>query len=329
MAVSAVAYFVGPAFILCCLTLILFGISCAQAYTFWTRCRKDPFLLKLCVFLVCILEIFHTVFVLHQLYFYLISSDIPILILDKVIWSVPALLLAAIGMIAMVQGFYIYRIYQLSNHNLYATAAPSLSLAARVGLAILTAILFAEAGTWTEIHTSTRLHVLITFGSSLNVFNDSLITLLFAYYLHTRKTPIGKTQSILRKWTIYTINTGALAIFASAAVIIMYLLSQSIMFAGMYTLVGKIYAFSMLAQLNSREKLRPQCTCTTGMGMHTVRLPQFHCSALADSSNTQPDIQVALDKHSVSNFSIPHERSVGGKDLSSIVEHDDGFHHAL
>lgn len=94
------------------------------------------------------------------------------------------------------------------------------------------------------------------------------------------------------------------------------------MFAGMYTLVGKSAspvfpieirdpndgsqstrsqclhsqcrlfrvrerALIQLHRLNSREKLRPQCACTTGMGMHTVRLPQFHCSALVDSSNTQ------------------------------------------
>lgn len=51
-------------------------------------------------------------------------------------------------------------------------------------------------------------------------------------------------------------------------------------------------------RLNSREKLRPQCACTTGMGMHTVRLPQFHCSALADSSNTQVgSISINCDSH--------------------------------
>lgn len=35
-----------------------------------------------------VLETFHTVFVLHQLYFYLISSDVPILILDNIVWCV-------------------------------------------------------------------------------------------------------------------------------------------------------------------------------------------------------------------------------------------------
>ncbi|KAI0826472.1 hypothetical protein BC629DRAFT_83352 [Irpex lacteus] len=81
--------FMGPAFIIICFSLILYGLSLAQIYFYLTTYR-DHIAVKLLVVFVCILESLHVAFCIHMLYNYLIVDFAnPVNVLN-IIWSTGA-----------------------------------------------------------------------------------------------------------------------------------------------------------------------------------------------------------------------------------------------
>lgn len=254
--IDVAAYF-GPSFMLFCIALILFGAVCTQYYAYWSKRTEDSTMLRCCVLGVFLLETMHTATVLHFLYHYLIESAFDAVGIMHVIWTGGAIIVIAVLIIALVQGFYIHRIYQLSNGNLWAVSALSMSLLLRTAPAIAAGILIIRTGTWITVLNSGILRIVINFSLCMNAVTDAMLTAFFVYYLYKRRTGFDQTQHIVKTLIIYTLNTGALTIMGSLAVVIMFISSRSLLFAGMYAVVGKLYANSMLAQLNTRERVLP------------------------------------------------------------------------
>lgn len=218
----------------------------------------------------------------------------------------------------LTQGFYIWRVHQLSEGNVYATGIPSVSLLIRTGFAIVTAILIEREGRWSLVQSSKVLHIMLTLSLSMNVTTDMLLAVLFTYYLRRRKSAFQQTRNLVDTLILYAVSTGALAVVASLAVIVMFVTVKSLMFAGMYTLVGKVYANSMLAQLNMRKRHK---SCSACGGIKQVCLDN-----LDRKPDTEPmaGIHLNIVKKSVAAFSArPTYRSETSLESGGVEKNQD------
>ncbi|TEB27934.1 hypothetical protein FA13DRAFT_1755957 [Coprinellus micaceus] len=242
--------------------MALWGITCVQTYTYFTRPKKDR---RIVQGLVCsravpsetryltIFDTFDSSLNIHFIYHYTVSNYLQPMALMVPIWSVIAFSNFAI------RTMFAQRIYRLSKGNLILTgfiASLSSVIFALTGT-IITAKAF-QLKTYLELDTLSNL-MYITFafgtGSDLSVASCSLsglltVPLLFEYH----NSASGRTDSMIRVLVMYTVNTGLIVALDAAAGMIAYIvMPNNFIFLGFYLLLSKC---EMNARQDMREKMR-------------------------------------------------------------------------
>ncbi|KAK7676651.1 hypothetical protein QCA50_020395 [Cerrena zonata] len=144
--------------------------------------------------------------------------------------------------------------------------------------------------TWSSFHGSHAwANLTVIVANSLSAVVDGTIALMMIYFLKQNRTGVERTDNAIRWIMAYTVNSGAITMFGSIAIIIMFhAMENSLLFAGVVLVVSKLYANSLLGALNSRhlvrKKLNHQTTAITGV----LTTPHFNINVFAtDSSPTQ------------------------------------------
>ncbi|KAI0826386.1 hypothetical protein BC629DRAFT_1455862, partial [Irpex lacteus] len=122
----------GPFSLLVWISFILYGLSLAQAYIYF-RTYNDRIFLKLTVALLCALQTAQVAANFHFQYAQLILGFNHPEMLLKVLWSEIAALTLELVINALVQSFYIFRIWQLSKKNVPIAVYLATVLWARTG----------------------------------------------------------------------------------------------------------------------------------------------------------------------------------------------------
>ncbi|KAF8894135.1 hypothetical protein BD779DRAFT_978628 [Infundibulicybe gibba] len=92
----------------------------------------------------------------------------------------------------------------------------------------------------------------IELGSS--VLGDVAISASLVYFLHTRRTGFQKTENLVDKLILYSVNVGLVTSAFAIIVLIMWLVFPlNFDFAPFHLTISKLYINSFLASLNSRE----------------------------------------------------------------------------
>ncbi|EIM80970.1 uncharacterized protein STEHIDRAFT_161977 [Stereum hirsutum FP-91666 SS1] len=92
-----------------------------------------------------------------------------------------------------------------------------------------------------------------------NAYNDIVISLVFAYVLHRRKTGLKRSTSMINKFILYSINTSLLtSLFGLAALVEVQTVvrKDSLIFILFFVTEGHLYSNSLLAILNVRNRIR-------------------------------------------------------------------------
>ncbi|KAF8310900.1 uncharacterized protein EI90DRAFT_3098792 [Cantharellus anzutake] len=91
---------------------------------------------------------------------------------------------------------------------------------------------------------------------TLEAAADLVIALSVSYFLQTRRTGVLQTDTVLRKLTIYAINTGLLTSILALVVMFVFAL-YGLHFVHMIFILplGGVYTASLLANLHSRSRL--------------------------------------------------------------------------
>ncbi|KAI0698145.1 hypothetical protein BC835DRAFT_1413278 [Cytidiella melzeri] len=263
---------VAPFAIMIFVAFILFGILSAQCYFYWTTYDEDSTSLRYYVFVVWLIECLHTSFCMHILYSYFIEfyGD-PIHGVAHIVWSAGATIYLEMAIVVMTEGFYIIRIYRLSGSWLVA-GIPTVLLTSRVVLSCVSAAFLYIYPTWASFQSQPVPQHCLTASLSLAVATDFSITVLLAYYLQARRTAFQRTNSIIDTLMRHTIHNGALAMIVSVLVLItLHAIPSSLMFAGFVEVISKLYANSMLATLNARNRVAQ--IATTKGNLNSMEMP--------------------------------------------------------
>ncbi|CAL1703521.1 unnamed protein product [Somion occarium] len=269
----------GPIAITACIALLIYGVTVVQAYAYVLNYKKDDTWVKSLVYGVAFFE-----------------TDL--LAIVHIPWTVPTVFLINCGITILVQGFYIRRIWILSNRSLALLILLITILTLRIGFAIATFAFFVKLDTWQSFRDQTGPLVTISTGLGLAVLMDMCVAGLLIYYLVRGRSGLRRTDGIISFLIAYSVNTGLLSMAVSIAIVFTFaFMKESLIFAGLNLIAGKLYANSLLGTLNARQVLRAQSSRKAHITMpdsHRVILPGEHSRSVQFTSKVSslPDTVV-------------------------------------
>ncbi|KAG1719218.1 hypothetical protein EDB19DRAFT_727074 [Suillus lakei] len=233
-------------------TMLLYGVICMQTFHYWQAYEHDRKILKCLVASIWILETVHTALSIYSIEFYLIMHFGDVTNLEYAVWGMPASYVIGFIIAYAVNLCFIWRILQLSQKRWIAVCFVILATI-RCGFGLANCSLSFYYPMWKIF----RQHVFPTMvvGWVLSAVVDSTIAFTLCLYLRKRRTGMNKTDSILNRLLLYSVNTGAVTSFCAILVVVMFLgLPNNLAFVGFVQVQSKLYAISFLASLNTRKR---------------------------------------------------------------------------
>ncbi|KAI5121950.1 hypothetical protein M0805_002021 [Coniferiporia weirii] len=253
----------------------LWGAGTVQFYLYYDRFwNVDKCWLKLYVVIIWLLDTAHQALVMRGTYALLVTdfSDLASLgILDRTIIDTIALTGFTC---ALVQALFILRIWRLSREN-YVLTGCVISLA--VAEFILFMLYYAKARHYAR---TAQLHAVFGLQSALDVtaaVADISIAGVLVYLLYSRRSGFEKSNTVIKRLIMYTINTGLVTgLCAMAPMISGILWPNTYIYVLFYYLASRLYMNSILASLNSRRSRHDDSSEVSGQGLNVMMRSLFN-----------------------------------------------------
>ncbi|KAM5544719.1 hypothetical protein V8D89_001617 [Ganoderma adspersum] len=231
--------------------LILFGVSLHQAYLYFRVHHADNLWLKLYVVLLVLLDTGHSATLMITCYLKLISHYFDIKYLSKSIWPLSILTLVAGATVLLCQGFFAYRVYRVGRKSKILSVACMFGLLAELGVCVVATVKAFSTATYQEF---TRYTWMLSTALGIAVVVDTVLTAVLIYVLHSSRTGIKSTNTMLDTLVAYAVTTGLLTdIFNTLSFVFALAYSQNLWYTTMNVMATKVYSNSVLAALNYRR----------------------------------------------------------------------------
>lgn len=234
------------------LSLVLYGVSCAQVWHYYISYPKDKLVLKLLVGGVMLSDTGNLVLICIATYSYLITHFGDIAHLNVVNTPIVAQVLFNGITAVLVQIFFTWRIYRLSHKNLWLTGSIAFMIlvqwACNIGYSIVTLQV--------EFFAQTKKEWTAALDLSQAAL-DVVIAACMVWLLWGSKTEFTKTNGMIDKLIVFTVNTGLVtSVCAVIAIIMYYAFPNTLIYVAVYINVGRLYCNSLFATLNARNYIR-------------------------------------------------------------------------
>jgi len=253
----------GALFVAVIVAAELHGVSCLQALYYFTH-QKDSWAFKSLVAVVMIFDTVHQAMISYSLYNYLVTNfnnPLALLYITKVI-QVEVFINGFTAL--FVQGFMTWRLWRLSARNLYLTIPVALLVLGEFGVVLAyTSLSFSlKLRAFTDVE---RIRSILMAINVLAAAGDILIAVILCCLLHRMRTDFQKSNTLINRLIVFTVNTGVITSMFAMASLISYLAARdSFWFIAFFFCTGRVYTNSLLATLNAREFLN------NGAGVHCV-----------------------------------------------------------
>ncbi|KAI0078037.1 hypothetical protein K474DRAFT_1660886 [Panus rudis PR-1116 ss-1] len=291
----------GSCLITMCLAIVLYGITVAQTCIYCASEANDRFWIKATVAAVWMLENAHTVLMIRAIYYYFVSAFGDYLGVLKIDWSVGYVILTEICIVLLVEGFYLRRIWRLSNKNVFVVGSLTVLLIARSGIYAAAGGLLIVGQDWVTFQASRTNNLVVDISAALAAAVDGLVAAAMVYYLRRSRTGAKRTDGFIRWLMAYSVNSGVILVFFSTAVAVTHVyLGHSLVFAGVTTMTSKLYANTFLGTLNGRNFMRhtPKIAPST---MYLTSVDPVLDYSTGSSSGSQPS---RFDKETIQEVPI-------------------------
>ncbi|KAG1842862.1 hypothetical protein DFJ58DRAFT_805439 [Suillus subalutaceus] len=233
-------------------TMLLYGVTCMQTFHYWQTYTRDKKYLKSMVAFIWLLETAHTALSIHFVEYYLIIHFGEFTHLGYAVWSMGATCFIGFFIGYVVNLCFIWRILQLGQNRWIAVCFVAVATV-RCGFGLANCVLSFIYPMWTDFRG--RVFATMVTGQVLSAVVDGVIAFTLCFYLRKRRTGMKRTNSIIKRLQLYSINTGAItSLFAVLAVISFIYLPTTTAFVAFVQVQGKLYATSFLASLNARKR---------------------------------------------------------------------------
>ncbi|KAG2131944.1 hypothetical protein BD769DRAFT_595472 [Suillus cothurnatus] len=278
----------GAGFIGGMVAAILYGITTLQTYLYYVYYPRDTNGLKVLVGSIWVLDTLHVSLMCHALYYYLVTSFGDVDNLATGVWSLFISLGLNLCMAVLVQTYFAFRICHLTRSNIrwWLTSFLMLIVVAHFAFGLETVILMFIKKQFSALSDIT-LYAATPFAIAA-VLSDVFIAASLCILLHGNRSPVIETNTLVNTLIIYAINRCLLtSLVAVAEVIAFAIIPDSLWFIAIDFVIGKLYANSLLASLNSRSALRGRNhtqTDSTSFRINTINLTGLQSSSDGDSN---------------------------------------------
>ncbi|KAI0710218.1 hypothetical protein C8Q76DRAFT_741557 [Earliella scabrosa] len=269
------------------ITGAIFGVSCAQlsvyARHYW---GEDRSLLKTIVTCVWSLDCLHLALYTYTIYHFLVFKHADFIGQLQLPWTSNAQLVINTTLVALVQLFYVLRVWSLCKY-IAVISWLVIMVAACWATGILLVVKSATAESVADI---TTLGNYVIASNALIAGTDIAITVTLVLLLYTSRVSGSRSKRLITRLIFYTINTGIMTSVCALLALVTNLTNRDKNLYILFSYVGaSLYAVSMIASLNAREGLRNHMagasgittmptigTTTSRLGegsKHAVRLP--------------------------------------------------------
>jgi len=246
----------GALFIGAMIALVTYGITMLQSYFYYMSFPKDDIPTKLLVGAIWLLDTLHVVFMCHSLYFYLITGFRNPLVLADGTWALFSSIAINVVISFIVQCFFTKRIFQLCppRKRWWVTGIIAITVLAHFVFGLETVTFLAMIKEFSRFKEVTLIAV-VPFGITA-VLSDIVIAIALCVLLESNRSSFEDTNNLINKLIVFAINrcilTSAVAV---AETIVFSVLPNSFYSLAIDFVIGKLYANSLLAVLNSRAVL--------------------------------------------------------------------------
>ncbi|KAJ8522209.1 hypothetical protein ONZ45_g1149 [Pleurotus djamor] len=286
----------GAGFIGALIAGVLYGITNLQTYFYYVHYPKDGFDLKLLVAFIWVLDTLQFAFVSLTMYHYLVSNYANPIALRDAHWALNISVLMNVIIGVLAQTFFTIRICRRepskaspvggrSHSQASSSVQPKVSMVGAylsqptsvrtldLYLYRPKLILISRFGSsdkvWELINSHPRFikkefsripEITLVAATPFAIFavlSDVAIAAALCVLLHGSRTGFRKTNTIVTQLIVYAINRCILtSVVAIIEVIVFALMPESLWFVAIDFVIGKLYANSLLATLNSRNAIR-------------------------------------------------------------------------
>ncbi|PBK84126.1 hypothetical protein ARMGADRAFT_1055598 [Armillaria gallica] len=294
----------GVAFIGVVVAAILHGVSCVQAWYYFTH-QHDQWPLKSIVVAVIVFDTVHQALICHTVYTYLITHYGNVAELQRTVWSLMAEVFFNGFTAFLVQSFLALRVWRLSNRKILVTAIIALLVVTEFGCVITFGIL-----ALINVHTFAELATLKYLSISVNALaaaGDVLIAGTLSLLLHRSRTGFQKRDTMINQLIIFTVNTGLLTSLCAVASLISILTApNAFIYITFFFCMGRLYSNSLLATLNARQRIR---TAAEGINSSSeISFSLKDISKISTYSSRGPNIHIQID--AIEEFTSDADRNV-------------------
>ncbi|KAJ7611295.1 hypothetical protein FB45DRAFT_941481 [Roridomyces roridus] len=288
----------GPMLIGALLSAIFYGVTLLQTYLYYDKYgREDSWLLLSLVGFLTFIDLLAIILNIDAMwYFFIANFGNPFIFLTPY-WTylVPIAMSVLIG--STVQWFYALRVWRLGKREFIAPIV--IAILAIVSLVTMT--MYVALAMIRGLTAIPKITWLSTTSLSCSLAADIIIATAMIFYLSQNgQKGFKKTDHVLRKLMVYTINTGVVTTICNIITLILGLkYPTSFLNTLTFFLLSKCYMNSMLAFLNARESLRVQAG--------TVR--SFNLSHMHHHHTATPaDIEVQVE--ATTTYTRDHEMTL-------------------
>lgn len=240
-------------------TTTIYGITTLQAYLYYISFPKDGNATKLLVASIWGLDTLHVIFMCHAVHYYLIVGFVDHSVLVDGTWTLFMSLTVNILLAFIVQLFFTHRIFLLCSpqKRWWVTGMIGVCVVAHFSFGMNTVVNLFKKKAFVRLKE-------ISFSSAVPfgvfaILSDILIAVALCVLLDSNRSSFEDTNSIINKLIIFAINrcilTSAVAIVET---IVFSVLPNSFYSFAIDFVIGKLYANSLLAVLNSRSRAEPR-----------------------------------------------------------------------
>ncbi|KAJ8695577.1 hypothetical protein PTI98_008167 [Pleurotus ostreatus] len=238
----------GAAFVGVIVAAVLHGVSCAQAWYYFTH-QNDKWLVKTLVSFVMLFDTIHQILISHTVYTYLVSNYNNQEQLKYLVWSVLVEVLFNQGFTAfLVQSFLARRVWQLSGRNVWLTGLVAFLVLSEFGCVLGYALQLTN--------NSLRLRNSQLLSTLWGAAGDVVIAFALCVLLHRSRTGFQRSDSMINKLIIFAVNTGVLTSLCAIASLISAIAPGTFLYIAFFFCLGRLYSNSLLATLNARKMIR-------------------------------------------------------------------------
>ncbi|KAH8796173.1 hypothetical protein DL96DRAFT_1826033 [Flagelloscypha sp. PMI_526] len=247
----------GSLLIGCFVACLLLGVTTAQLYLYLKKFSEDPIWVKSLAFAVWTLELCHQIMFSHVLYVLLIiqyGNPNSLVHAPKSIQALSAIS-GLIGFI--VQGFFIYRIFQFS-HSKTLLGFLSLTTSASLGLIAWPIVTTSVLNNNLLLYTTERSYVIIS-ALCAAAFADMSISVSTIWLLKQRQSDVlqGGLSRVLTTLIVWTGETGLLTSgLLTFSAITAGIWKNTFICLSIWLVAYRVYSNTFFAALNGRICLR-------------------------------------------------------------------------